>query len=171
MSNVSNSYGAGTTPLGLIGNWWSQATASGQNGSGTPASSASASAPAATVNLSPVIPVGPPTLGSNIVRNGNFEANAYSSGTTLTGNDLNNWQITGQVAMKGTGYQGANSQEIDLSGLSDNAAGSGIKQNLNTVAGQTYRVSFDVYTGAGSGLDASASVKVGFGGNSVATGL
>ena len=173
MSNVSNFYGAGTTTLGLIGNWWSQAasTTSSQNGSGTPASSASASAPAATVNLSPVIPVGPPTLGSNIVQNGNFEATNYNTNTTvLSGSSLANWQTTGTVAIKGTGYQGANSQELDLSGLKD-AAGSGIKQTLNTVAGQTYRVSFDVFTGAGSGLDARATVNVGFGGSSVAAGL
>ena len=123
------------------------------------------------VNLTSVSATGTAsTVGPNIVQNGNFEATNYNTNTTvLSGSSLANWQTTGTVAIKGTGYQGANSQELDLSGLND-AAGSGIKQTLNTVAGQTYRISFDVYTGEGSGLN-SGAVSMSFGENNVAGAL
>ncbi len=119
-------------------------------------------------------PVGSPTttLGANLVQNGSFEATRTPANAVIvTGNDVAGWQISGSAGLKAGQYQGSLSQELDLSGLSTTNTNSTITQNLNTVAGQTYRVSFDVFTGAGTGLDSSGTVNASFGGSLIASGL
>lgn len=89
---------------------------------------------------------------ANLVVNGDFEmptytANGYDSiDSSNQATMLPGWTVINEVAGIGTGYLGAPSQEVDLSGARD-LPGSGIFQTLNLVAGQTYDVSFDYFTG------------------------
>lgn len=86
---------------------------------------------------------------ANLITNGGFESGAlgnYSVGSTL----LPGWTVIGtegqNVTLQGNGYLGQSTNQLDLSGTSDSMGG-GVAQTIATVAGQTYNVSFDVYTG------------------------
>ena len=93
--------------------------------------------------------------------NGDFSADHYSTGGWNEISSLTGWSIIGNdMAGIGKGYLGAPNQEIDLSGGSDHG-GTGISQMLNTVSGQTYNLSFDVYTGGGYGYAGGVDVSVG----------
>ena len=97
----------------------------------------------------------------NLVTNGNFEsgtgalgANSWATFTTAT--PLTGWTVlpTGNVIVVGQGstftwLTPSPSKEMDLSGVAD-TIGSGIKQTLATVAGQTYDLKLDVYSVTGS---------------------
>jgi hypothetical protein len=86
---------------------------------------------------------------ANLITNGGFESGAlgnYSVGSTL----LPGWTVIGtqgqNVTLQGNGYLGQSTNQLDLSGTSDSMGG-GVEQTIATLAGQTYNVSFDVYTG------------------------
>jgi len=101
----------------------------------------------------------------NIVSNGDFSHSTYthggwdeiSSSSAIT--SVYGWHSVGNdLAGIGVGYLGATNQEIDLSGGHDQG-GTGIYQVLNTKANQTYKLSFDVYTGGGYGYPGGVDVS------------
>ena len=93
--------------------------------------------------------IAPLAAQANLVINGDFESGA--TGTHAVGSSLlPGWKVIGKanqnVYLAGNGYLGVKTRSLDLSGTSD-SAGSGVEQTIATVAGQTYNLSFDVYTG------------------------
>jgi len=96
-----------------------------------------------------LLAVAPFAAHANLITNGGFEAGAlgnYAVGSTL----LPGWTVVGtpgqNVTLQGNGYLGQSTRQLDLSGTSDSRGG-GIEQTIATLAGRTYNVSFDVYTG------------------------
>lgn len=86
---------------------------------------------------------------ANLISNGDFESNYYGQNGHQLTNSISGWTVVGGSPMAGigAGYLGADSQEIDLSGVADNTSGTGIMQSFATVIGQQYLVSADVFTG------------------------
>jgi len=99
---------------------------------------------------------------SSIVTNGNFEADNYGLGGHVVPTTVTGWTQapSGVVAGIGAGYLNAPSQEVDLSGVADNTSGTGMYQDLATVAGQTYSLSLDVYTGGDLGHAGGVDVRI-----------
>jgi len=97
---------------------------------------------------------------ASLIVNGNFEADAYPVGSYLPLTSLTGWTISQDAAGIGVGYLGAPSQEIDLSGTTDNTSGLGIQQSFATVANQQYSLSLDVFAGAGTGYSGGVLVFV-----------
>lgn len=99
---------------------------------------------------------------SSIVVNGNFEADPYGNGGHVVPATVTGWTQSpaGVVAGIGQGYLNAPSQEIDLSGVTDNTSGTGMYQDLVTTPGQMYLLSLDVYTGGSLGHTGGVDVKV-----------
>lgn len=88
---------------------------------------------------------------ANMLTNGDFATDTYPVGGYLSTNSVTGWNVFGhEVAGIGAGYLGAATQEIDLSGASD-GTGSGILQSVASTDSTPYQVSFDVYTGGGTG--------------------
>ena len=91
---------------------------------------------------------------ANLVVNGDFEANTVVSSTWdnyyVGSTGLTGWDVVGasgdNVSLTAAGYLGQPTQQLDVSGDTDHA-GSGIEQVLSTVAGQSYTLTFDAYTG------------------------
>jgi hypothetical protein len=92
----------------------------------------------------------------NIVNNPGFEMDSYPASGYVSTTSVTAWNFVGnsdlgqEVAGIGVGYLGAPSQEIDLSGAHDvyvDGMGPGISQTLNTIAGQTYTIALDYYSG------------------------
>ncbi len=111
--------------------------------------------------------VGIGALGfSDLVVNGDFEADLYADGTAPTIATLTGWAIgsTGNVHGVGTGYLSSDSDQLDVSGYAD-VAGSGISQTLTTLIGTTYTLSFQLY------VPLSGSIEVKNNGSALATGL
>ncbi len=102
------------------------------------------------------------SASANLVRNGDFEANPYGLGGHVVPATITGWtQIPGAVvAGIGTTYLGAPSQEIDLSGYVDDTSGTGIYQDLATVAGRRYTLSLDVFTGGNVGYTGGVDVRL-----------
>jgi hypothetical protein len=95
-----------------------------------------------------------------LIVNGDFESDAYPVGGYQTLTSLTGWSILGDSAGIGKNYLGAPSQEIDLSGVTDNASGLGIQQSFATVANQQYSLSLDVFAGAGTGYSGGVLVFI-----------
>ena len=96
-----------------------------------------------------LLAVAPLAAQANLVINGDFESGAtgtYAVGSSL----LPGWNVIGKakqnVYLAGNGYLGVKTRSLDLSGTTD-SPGSGVEQTIATVAGRTYNISFDVYTG------------------------
>lgn len=93
----------------------------------------------------------PSVMAANLVVNGDFEG--YGGGYTVSGQGLNGWTVVGanaadQVFVFGpTPGFGPQTDALDLSGFSDNV-GQGVEQTVSTLAGTTYRLSFDYWTGS-----------------------
>ncbi|RYG37424.1 PEP-CTERM sorting domain-containing protein [bacterium] len=87
---------------------------------------------------------------ANLVVNGDFESDSYPAGNyqVITGSFTGWTVIGGNVAGLGAGYLSSPSQEIDLSGTID-TSGTGITQNIATLAGQSYELTAQIYAGAG----------------------
>lgn len=102
---------------------------------------------------------------TNLVVNGDFEAESYSGAVQIS--SLYGWNINGvgNVAGLQAGYLGAATQMIDLSGYYDGTAGSGINQTVTTTPAGQYAVNFDVYTPYGG------TVTFKLNNNVIATGL
>jgi hypothetical protein len=78
----------------------------------------------------------------NLVNNGSFESTVVGSGTWTIVNSAVGWTVGPQGLeirnnVSGGAFAGSNFAELDT------AANSWISQSLNTVAGQTYSLSFD----------------------------
>ena len=101
------------------------------------------------------------SASANLVTNGGFEADAYNMGGYNVPATVTGWTQIGQVAGIGKGYLSSPSQEIDLSGVTDDASGTGLYQDLMTVAGQKYSLSLNVYTGGNLGHSGGVDVKIG----------
>ncbi len=99
---------------------------------------------------------------SSIVVNGDFETNSYGAGNHIIPATVTGWTQTspGVVAGIGAGYLNAPSQEIDLSGVTDNSSGTGMYQDLITTPGQAYNLSLDVYTGGSLGHTGGVNVRI-----------
>ncbi len=97
---------------------------------------------------------------ASLIVNGNFEADAYPAGSYQTLTSLTGWSILGDSAGIGVGYLGAPSQEIDLSGVTDNSSGLGIQQSFATVANTQYTLNLDVFAGAGTGYSGGVNVLI-----------
>ena len=93
----------------------------------------------------------PTAMAANLVVNGDFEG--YGGGYTVGDPGLTGWAVVGgnptdQVFVFGpTPGFGPQTDALDLSGFSDNA-GQGVEQTIATLAGATYRLSFDYWTGS-----------------------
>lgn len=109
-----------------------------------------------------LLAVAPASLAANLVVNGDFEG--YGGGYTVASQGLAGWTVVGanpddQVFVFGpTPGFGPQTDALDLSGFSDNA-GQGVEQTVATLAGSSYRLSFDYWTGANS-LPSSLDVFV-----------
>ncbi len=93
----------------------------------------------------------PAAMAANLVVNGDFEG--YGGGYTVSDQGLNGWTVVGgnptdQVyVFEPTIGFGPQTDAIDLSGFSDNV-GQGVEQTIATLAGATYRLSFDYWAGS-----------------------
>ncbi len=91
---------------------------------------------------------------SNLIVNGDFEANTVVSSTwdnySVGSSSLSGWNVIGNsgdnVSLTAAGYLGQATQQLDVSGDTDHA-GSGISQSFATIAGKSYSLKFDAYTG------------------------
>ncbi len=92
----------------------------------------------------------PPAM-ANLVVNGDFEG--YFGGYSVSDQGLNGWTVVGANATDNvfvfgpTPGFGPQTDALDLSGFSDNS-GQGVEQTISTLAGTTYRLSFDYWTGS-----------------------
>ena len=92
----------------------------------------------------------PPAM-ANLVVNGAFEG--YFGGYSVSDQGLNGWTVVGANATDNvfvfgpTPGFGPQTDALDLSGFSDNS-GQGVEQTISTLAGTTYRLSFDYWTGS-----------------------
>ena len=88
---------------------------------------------------------------ANLVVNGDFEG--YFGGYSVSDQGLNGWTVVGANATDNvfvfgpTPGFGPQTDALDLSGFSDNS-GQGVEQTISTLAGTTYRLSFDYWTGS-----------------------
>jgi len=132
------------------------------------------------------------TLAVNLVSNGSFE-----DGTLINGQNPNNdfnsmqvfdgmtnitdWTITANGnnndvhwAQNGNGYgwvAAHGSRMIDLSGWSDRNNGAVMSQDFGAIAGQQYRVDFEIGVDSGLTNNGAVSIEAGIGGTSQSTTL
>lgn len=95
-----------------------------------------------------------------LIVNGNFETDSYTPNGYNSLSSLTGWTVLGDSAGIGAGYLGAPTQEIDLSGTTDNSSGLGIQQTFATVPNQMYSLSLDVFAGAGTGYSGGVNVFI-----------
>ena len=94
-----------------------------------------------------VMLAGPAYASTNLISNGSFELGTDPGGSFITehvgGTDITDWSVLAEnVDYIGGYWQAADgSRSIDLSGYFANGV---ISQTINTVAGQTYSLTFDV---------------------------
>jgi hypothetical protein len=106
------------------------------------------------------------SYAQNLFTNSGFELPVTANGNFLTlgpGNGISGWQITGQpgnaVGVANTNYAEASIRfpaqsglnALDLSGAGNTGPANGINQNVATVVGQEYNLSFWVGNADGSG--------------------
>lgn len=106
---------------------------------------------------------------ANLILNGGFEQyvhplNSYTlvnAGNIAT--YIPNWHYVGpsthNIALLGANYLGQPTQEVDVSGGSD-IVPSGLYQSVATTAGQTYSLTFQVFTGEAYGHSGGVNLSV-----------
>ena len=108
----------------------------------------------APVNQAPTVHF----TGSNLLTNGSFEQPAISGAFVANLNSgIDNWSITGTNVdiIRSLWSASEGQQSIDLNG----SGPGGVEQSLNTVAGMSYTVAFDLSKNSGEG-SSSAAIQV-----------
>ena len=105
-----------------------------------------------------------PLSMANLVVNGDFEGLAFT-GYTVSSQGLPGWTVVGNnpsdqvFVFPPTPGFGPQSDALDLSGFSD-LSGQGVEQAVATLAGGTYRLSFDYWAGRLFGPALPGSIDV-----------
>lgn len=105
-----------------------------------------------------------PLSMANLVVNGDFEGLAFT-GYTVSSQGLPGWTVVGNNAtdqvfvFPPTPGFGPQTDALDLSGFTD-LSGQGVEQSVATLAGETYRLTFDYWAGRLFGPSLPGSIDV-----------